>query len=346
MRTYFSAVRFGSRWPAIALVLALGLAAGACSDGSRNLTGPSVVPSSLGAHGSNGDRYYAATITPGSTSPSVSSTYTVTFTNCNGAGTCDGAHQSATNGNSGSFASASIAVPAGFSVTSAISISVTGGKSWSANLVGSTIILGANSSTGGSSNRAIPGDILTISFTATWAAGCDTYPWNTAVYQDALSGGAIVTTSPYTLVGTQPTVVVTGCSAATQACSPGFWKQDFHFGEWPTSPQPTDLFSAIFNRAITVDQPGQLPDAPNPTLAQALKASRGGVNRAARIGTAAYLSAVHPDVAYPYTAAEVIQAVQDAIDGAVGTISIDDLENVWKDNPDHCPLGADPGEPS
>jgi hypothetical protein len=36
-----STIRFGSRWSAIPFVLTLGLAAGACSDGSRNLTGPS-----------------------------------------------------------------------------------------------------------------------------------------------------------------------------------------------------------------------------------------------------------------------------------------------------------------
>ncbi len=134
----------------------------------------------------------------------------------------------------------------------------------------------------------------------------------------------------------------------TQGCSPGFWKQDFHFGDWPSSPLPTDHFSAVFGRNITVSQPGQLPDVTDPTLDEALHANSGGVNRVARIGTAAYLSALHPDVAYPYTPAEVITAIQNAIDGVVGPISIDDLENVWKDSldPNHCPLGNDPGDPS
>jgi hypothetical protein len=138
-------------------------------------------------------------------------------------------------------------------------------------------------------------------------------------------------------------VEFTVVACAAQACSPGFWRQPFHFGDWPSSPAPSDTFQSIFARVITVGQPGQDPDVTDPTLEEALNAIGGDVNRVARIGTAAYLSAVHPDVAYAYTAAEVIAAVQNAIDGLVGPISIDDLENVWKDNPGHCPLGDDPG---
>ncbi len=38
-----STVRYGSRWSALMCVLSVGLVAGACSDGSRNMTGPSAV---------------------------------------------------------------------------------------------------------------------------------------------------------------------------------------------------------------------------------------------------------------------------------------------------------------
>jgi hypothetical protein len=135
---------------------------------------------------------------------------------------------------------------------------------------------------------------------------------------------------------------VTNCVA--EACSPGFWRQPHHFDEYPNPPAPSDTFGSVFGRVITVDQNPD-PAVTNPTLAQAAAATGGGVNRIARIGTAAYLSAVHADVAYPYTPAEVILAVQQAIDGVAFTgPSIDDLENVWKDVVDHCPLGDDPDE--
>jgi hypothetical protein len=138
------------------------------------------------------------------------------------------------------------------------------------------------------------------------------------------------------------TVQFTVAACSAQACSPGFWRQEHHFENWPNPPAPSDLFNSVFSRVITVDQPGTVPDITDPTLQQATQATGDGVNRIARIGTAAYLSAVHPAVNYPFTAAQVIAAVQHAIDlSPFSGPSIDDLENVWKDNPDHCPLGND-----
>ena len=138
------------------------------------------------------------------------------------------------------------------------------------------------------------------------------------------------------------TVQFTVAACSAQACSPGFWRQEQHFVNWPNPPAPSDLFKSVFGRTITVDQPGTAPEITDPTLQEATQASGGGVNRIARIGTAAYLSAVHPGVNYPFTASQVIAAVQQAIDLSPFTgPSIDDLENVWKDNPDHCPLGND-----
>lgn len=49
---------------------------------------------------------------------------------------------------------------------------------------------------------------------------------------------------------------------------------------------------------------------PNITLGQAIWLGGGGVNVTARHGTAALLSAADPDVAYPYTVAQVIAYVQ------------------------------------
>jgi len=138
------------------------------------------------------------------------------------------------------------------------------------------------------------------------------------------------------------TVAFTVVACTSQACSPGFWRQEQHFNSWPNPPFPADSFEGVFGRVITVNQGGGAPAITGPTLQEASAATGGGVNRAARIGTAAYLSAVHVGVNYPYSAAQVITAVQQAIDLSPFTgPSIDDLENVWKNNPDHCPLGND-----
>lgn len=83
-------------------------------------------------------------------------------------------------------------------------------------------------------------------------------------------------------------------------CTPGYWKN--HLDAWsPTGLSPADDFDTTFG----VD----LFD-PDISLEQGVKAKGGKVNRLARHGTAALLSALHPDVDYPYTAAEVIAMVQ------------------------------------
>lgn len=83
-----------------------------------------------------------------------------------------------------------------------------------------------------------------------------------------------------------------------EGCTPGFWKN--HLELW-VGVSPSDDFDTTFG----VD----LFD-PDITLEQAVNAHGGGVNKLARHGTAALVSALHPDVAYPLTVAEVIAAVQ------------------------------------
>jgi hypothetical protein len=85
-----------------------------------------------------------------------------------------------------------------------------------------------------------------------------------------------------------------------EGCTPGYWKN--HLEDWPaTGFSPSDDFDATFG----VD----LFD-PDITLEDAVNAKGGGVNKLARHGTAALLSAAHPDVNYPYTVGEVITLVQ------------------------------------
>jgi hypothetical protein len=134
---------------------------------------------------------------------------------------------------------------------------------------------------------------------------------------------------------------VTACAALS--CSPGFWKNlTQHASYWQVYAPGTE-FSTVFGRSITVGAGGQ-NTITDPNLTEALQATGGGDSRTARVGTAALLSAAHANLTYPYSIAEVIAAVQNAIDGIAGPISIDDLENVWKLSPlpQHCPLGNDP----
>jgi hypothetical protein len=98
-----------------------------------------------------------------------------------------------------------------------------------------------------------------------------------------------------------------------QGCTPGYWRN--HADRW-LGVESTDDFDATFG----VD----LFD-PNVTLGWAIWAQGGGVNALARHATAALLNAYGgvpnadgTTVAYPYTPAEVIQMVQDAV--ANGTI--------------------------
>lgn len=85
-----------------------------------------------------------------------------------------------------------------------------------------------------------------------------------------------------------------------QGCTPGYWKN--HLSAWSaTGFAPGDDFDTTFG----VD----LFD-PDITLEEGVNAKGGHENRLARHGTAALLSASHPDVSYDLTVAEVMAAVQ------------------------------------
>jgi len=83
-----------------------------------------------------------------------------------------------------------------------------------------------------------------------------------------------------------------------EGCTPGYWKN--HLEDW-AGLSPGDDFDETFGVNLF---------NPDITLDQAVNARGGGVNKLARHGTAALLSALHPDVAYPFSAAEVIALVQ------------------------------------
>jgi hypothetical protein len=307
---------------------------------SNSLTEPSGSSSfaQLDTHNSPGvSRHYKATIALSPVVAGSSSSQSITFINCNTA-VCGAGNE--TSNAQQTIKSAEIVPPPGFALTSITNVSTSSGDSWSANIVNGTIILGAIRGT----DALSLGESVTVTFNLTAASVCGFHTWGTNAYQDTLSAGALVRTTPYELVGTQPQTEVTNCNVQAQGCSPGFWKNlTRHAGDWQ-SYAPGDSFSSVFGRIITVGAGGQ-STITNPTLLQALASTGGGDSRTARIGTAALLSAAHTDVAFPYTTVQVITAVQNAIDGIGGAISIDDLEDVWKEVLDHCPLGSDPLNP-
>lgn len=110
-----------------------------------------------------------------------------------------------------------------------------------------------------------------------------------------------------------------------QGCTPGYWKN--HLTSWPYLYTPTARFADVFVVVIPND---------SLTLQQALNFGGGGFNKIARYGVAALLSAAHPDVAYPYSVEQVIDAVQDAVGGSNAAI-----EALVTANELSCPLDGE-----
>jgi len=110
---------------------------------------------------------------------------------------------------------------------------------------------------------------------------------------------------------------VTVEDVGANGCTPGYWKN--HLNEWGAAGySPADDFDATF---------GTNYFNPNISLLQAINLGGGGLNKVARHGTAALLSAAHPDVDYPFTVVEVIAAVQAGNVDALATA-----------NEQNCPL--------
>lgn len=91
-----------------------------------------------------------------------------------------------------------------------------------------------------------------------------------------------------------------GTPTGGEGCTPGYWRN--HLEDWAAAGIDTgDDFDTTFG----VDY-----FDPDITMEEAVNLGGGGVRKLARHGSAALLSASHPDVAYPYSAAEVIAMVQ------------------------------------
>lgn len=95
----------------------------------------------------------------------------------------------------------------------------------------------------------------------------------------------------------------------TQGCTPGYWKQSFHFASW-VGFTPTQTVDSVFT--------GVMPALSGETLLAALQGGGGsGLLGAEKIllraAVAALLNASSGTVAYPFTQADIISAVNTAL---------------------------------
>ena len=110
-------------------------------------------------------------------------------------------------------------------------------------------------------------------------------------------------------------------------CTPGYWKQTQHFGNW-TGYAPTNSFNTVFGVNIL----------PGLTLLGALENGGGKAARLGRHATAALLNASYLDGWYGMSAAQVIAAVKSAV--AAGPDAMDALASRFANlNERSCPLG-------
>jgi hypothetical protein len=146
------------------------------------------------------------------------------------------------------------------------------------------------------------------------------------------TGNTFVANSPGTfcVILTSSDGCVGGCDLVVEECvtggqgrTPGFWKQEHHFGHWP-APYcahndcpcgPATLFCDVFDCTTA----GACQSAVNTaysgkTLLQVLGQGGGGFFALGRHAVAALLNSAHNDLDYAFTTAEVIAMTNAAID--------------------------------
>lgn len=90
-----------------------------------------------------------------------------------------------------------------------------------------------------------------------------------------------------------------------EGCTPGYWRQEHHFGNWTAPYDPTDSFNSTFGI-------GTAWFANSYTLLDGVWAGGGGKFALARHAVAALLNAASANVDYDYSVAQVIAKVQAA----------------------------------
>lgn len=114
-----------------------------------------------------------------------------------------------------------------------------------------------------------------------------------------------------------------------EGCTPGYWKQEQHFGSWPFG--TGTAFNSIF-----------VGSSYTGSFLQAVNLTGGLNNQLIRHAAAAYLNAANPDVDYEYTVDE-IKAIFFGT-GAYSGMSVEERKDLLAAaNEAGCPLGRDEG---
>jgi hypothetical protein len=116
-----------------------------------------------------------------------------------------------------------------------------------------------------------------------------------------------------------------------EGCTPGYWKQPQHFGSWTSPYTPDTPFADVFEDAF-----------PGMTLLEVAGQGGGGLIALGRHTVAALLNGASGGVDYDLSAADVINAFNDAYPGSRNDYNR--LKNRFEAfNEQGCPLGRDPG---
>jgi cysteine-rich repeat protein len=123
-----------------------------------------------------------------------------------------------------------------------------------------------------------------------------------------------------------------------EGCTPGYWKQEQHFGSW-FGYMPGMLVGGVFNEANA-----HFPDLADDTLLDALdygggSGAEGAARNLLRAAVASVLNASTPDVAFDWSEADVISAVNAALATEDRHTMLDLAGDLDDDNNDGCPLG-------
>lgn len=95
-----------------------------------------------------------------------------------------------------------------------------------------------------------------------------------------------------------------------QGCTPGFWKQSFHFGFWSGGYFPGRIISTIFTGVVPALASESMLDALQGGGGQGLVGAESILLRAA---VSALLNASNPNVSYAFSTANIISAVNAAL---------------------------------
>ncbi len=196
------------------------------------------------------------------------------------------------------------------------------GISWATTSAGCTITGAAPTQTLSCAfGDLAAGETRTVSVTGTTTVDAACAEYTNTVSVSADNHGTITSTA---------TVELTGCTRdGFQGCTPGYWKQKHHFGNW-TGFTTTQTYNSVFGVNLF---------SSSTTLLQALSTGGGGIYRFGRHSVAALLSSANSDVDYGMSAAQVIAAVQAAV--ASGDLKLIDklADEFERRNERNCPLG-------